>query len=442
MANTTPSISRPTAQDWTVSEHNQSTLVKASMELPLFIAGSYIHMVWLPIIVILGIVGNILVVAVMLKRSQRSLSCSLYLAALAIADTTALLRKAVDLVILASKIRYTHAACRILVYIALSAVQYGTILVFCITIDRLIAVRFPHLAGKFCNPRRAKMLIIGLLVVIALINIPHLILTQTIGDGSNCAALCGHTSGALIYAWVQTVINLLIPLVVICVMTSIIISTVRSSRQKEDTVKERSAGPSVTYIFTDALNVIVVTKPLWSFGVGNLIQNDAGGNSQSKHQEKQGNKTVQVTCERRGSLLRHRRERQLIAMLLLVVIMFVLLTTPQYIRYIYFSYIDRWQSPEVYANYFFVYHLSNKLIFTNCAVNFYLYMIASALFRKDIRQLFSCHKKQNHAHIQQTKLSNGAITRTLPTPLACSVEGNTSVSVVVMETPDGKTSSV
>ena len=81
------------------------------------------------------------------------------------------------------------------------------------------------------------------------------------------------------------------------------------------------------------------------------------------------------------------REVQLTAMLLLVAFTLLLLTTPQYIRYLVYICFDSKTSAERYATFVLIYHITNKLYFTNFAVNFFLYSISGSKFREDIRRL-------------------------------------------------------
>ncbi len=85
-------------------------------------------------------------------------------------------------------------------------------------------------------------------------------------------------------------------------------------------------------------------------------------------------------------------ERQLSIMLLIVTVAFLLLTAPQYSRYILFTFLEYRHDPRLFgiANLFF--HISNKLLWTNSAVNFFLYCVGGSKFRADLRMLFGCQK--------------------------------------------------
>ena len=64
-------------------------------------------------------------------------------------------------------------------------------------------------------------------------------------------------------------------------------------------------------------------------------------------------------------------ERQLAIMLLVVTVAFLLLTAPQYTRYIVFTFLDYEHDPRRYGIANLLFHVSNKLLWTNSAVNFF-----------------------------------------------------------------------
>ena len=89
-----------------------------------------------------------------------------------------------------------------------------------------------------------------------------------------------------------------------------------------------------------------------------------------------------------------KHQRQLTIMLLGVTTVFLVLTSPQYIRYIIFSFLNITRDEQTFAFATLFYHLTNKLFYTNSAVNFYLYCIAGSKFRTDVRLLWKRHFKK------------------------------------------------
>ena len=104
-----------------------------------------------------------------------------------------------------------------------------------------------------------------------------------------------------------------------------------------------------------------------------------------------------------------RHQRQLTIMLLVVTTAFLLLTSPQYIRYIIFSFLNITKDEQTFAFATLFYHLTNKLFYTNSAVNFFLYCIAGSKFRSDVRLLWKRYFKNNrkeHASVTHKSSSS------------------------------------
>ena len=89
--------------------------------------------------------------------------------------------------------------------------------------------------------------------------------------------------------------------------------------------------------------------------------------------------------------------------LLLVTFAFLILTTPGTIILLYIVQVDIDTSPKAYANFFFLESFTEKLYYTNCGINFFLYVISGRKFRKDLLNLFKCRNFQNK---EPSKFSN------------------------------------
>ena len=80
-------------------------------------------------------------------------------------------------------------------------------------------------------------------------------------------------------------------------------------------------------------------------------------------------------------------ERQIYIMLLLVTFGFLIFVTPIYIMAFYILAVEG-DSPQFYAGYHLFYHTAEKALYTNYAINFYLYVISGKKFRADLVKLF------------------------------------------------------
>ena len=303
----------------------------------LYWAGWYIHLIWLPIIVPIGMIGNLLSFLIMMQRKNRRISCCLYMAALAICDSVALFRKGYEWLIFMFGKPYVQSECQILAYLGLGSIQYGMFLIVGMTVDRVIAIKFPLKANIYCTPFRAKLTIFIFLIVSFLFNIPHYVTSRQIGNPPyTCATLSVHLPYIEAYAWASTVINFFIPFIGLTVMNVIIVSTIRNRAKSLNVNNQEGSGAA----------------------------KGGGGDSAA--------------------------DRQLAVMLCLVGFFFIILNMPQCIRLTMFLFMDRWESPYNHAVYIFVFHFSNKTYYTNNGINFFLYCIGGRKFRDSLRELCCC----------------------------------------------------
>ena len=79
---------------------------------------------------------------------------------------------------------------------------------------------------------------------------------------------------------------------------------------------------------------------------------------------------------------------QICAILLLVAFSFFLLTTPAYVLFLYVDLVDYGKTPKSLAGFHLFYNVAHKTLFTNCGINFFLYVISGKKFRTDLVKLF------------------------------------------------------
>ena len=307
--------------------------------LLIYKVATFIAIYWIPILVPIGLVGNTLSFLIMVKPSNRKLSTCIYMAAISVNDSMMLLIVFYGWSVSYLKIHKRYPlGCRIESFLIMFALQNATYQVVAMTIDKLIAIKWPHKAAINSTPRRAKMTIIVLYVCVISYNLPDFFLTKMIGTA--CVSYAVGGVYAKIYSWLTFIFNGIIPLTSLIVMNSTIIHEVRKSHNRfrnQETVKTLH-------------------------------------NQQCTDQGKQG--------------LRKSVENQLTVMLLLVTTLFLVLLIPTYARFLYFTSVNR-DTPEKQATAVLFLHLSTRLYFTNSGINFFLYCISGKKFRKDLKKLFS-----------------------------------------------------
>ena len=199
----------------------------------------------------------------------------------------------------------------------------------------------PHKATSFNTTKRAKLTILGIVVFSSLYNVPHLF----ISDHENWQCLPYGTAMdkpfGQFYYWLSFIVNFALPFVLLLTMNSVIICKLRKRNEL-----------------------------------------DLGENVGHKNQG-------QCTKVKNS-------EFQTYAILFLVTFAFLLLTTPAYVLFLFIMLVDFFKTPKLFGTYFVFYNVSQKLYFTNCGINFLLYVISGQKFRRDLIGLFSttrnCHK--------------------------------------------------
>ena len=321
-------------------------VVAAAREKLLFKVAIGIQTYYVPLLVTVGMTGNILSFLVMIRQENRKLSCCVYMAVLAVADNVALLIKLYDWIIFTSHVKL-GVDCVILTYIALATIQFGIVMILAMTVDRTIAIRWPLKVGDYCTVKQARVVILGATAFCLAYNVPHLFMTQVLANNT-CTGFTLKNKWVEAYAWISSTLNCFVPFVMLITLNTYLIRAIRARTRK---VQAHDVLPDVASI-------------------------------------------AQAPTTKKITRTRHSMERQLSVMLLLVSFMFLALTVPQYVRYMTYLVVNPEADPDTYAQYLFAYHFSNKLFFTNNALNFFLYTIGGSKFREGLRAVLTCQKRQ------------------------------------------------
>ena len=307
----------------------------------------FIDIYWLRVLVPIGFVGNTLSFLVMVKPNNRKVSTCIYMAAIGINDNIMMCLLCYHTMLLAIlKVHEWHGMeCKVIDFLGLYALQNSTFQVLAMTIDKYIAIKWPHRAATYSTSRRAKMITVTLSICAIIYNTPHLLFSQVVGG--QCIA---YATGGLItkvYSWFTFVLNAVIPFTLLIHMNYVIVKTVQQSRnmfKAEDT----TTGATIN----------------------------------------QGMKTRQKAMKS--------AESQLTIMLLLVTTLFLILLCPTYIRFIYLTF-TKMDTPFRYATTMLFFQISFKLYATNSGINFFLYCISGQKFRNDLQEIMCCCSRSNRS---------------------------------------------
>ena len=298
-----------------------------------FKIANFVSIYWFPFLVPIGFVGNILSFFVMTKPNNRKMSTCIYMAAISINDNIMMCICFHDYLV---SVLYIHnwkpIECKISAFITLFALQNGTFQVLAMTLDKYIAITWPHKANTYSRPERAKMIAVSLSVFAFVYNVPTIFLSYIIGG--QCFNFGIRSVITRVYSWFSFVLNAVIPFTLLIHMNFVIVKTVRNN--------------------------------------GKLFKiNDSNTGMEARQKAMKS------------------AEKQVTIMLLLVTTLFLILLFPTYIRFIYLVFAKR-GTPLDYAISMLLFQVTYKLYSTNSGLNFFLYCISGQKFRNDLKEILFC----------------------------------------------------
>ena len=187
---------------------------------------TFIAMYWFP--APLGLIGNTLSFLVMIRPNNRKVSTCIYMAAISINDN---LLMCIDVhtwfVSDLNVHEWYQLECKVATYFGFFTLQNTTYQVLAMTVDRYIAIRWPHKAATYSSPKRAKIIIVTILIFVSIYNVPHLIITAVVKG--NCYGYSVKSIATKVYSWFTFVLNGVIPFTLLIHMNYVIVKTVRNS---------------------------------------------------------------------------------------------------------------------------------------------------------------------------------------------------------------------
>ena len=291
----------------------------------------YIDNYWFPVLIPLGLIGNTLSFLVMIKPNNRKVSTCIYMAAISINDNVMMSWAFRSWYLYTIRNNYP-GGCKVTAFVSYLVLQNSTFQVLAMTIDKYIAIKWPHRAAAYSTPKRAKVIICAILTFVIIYNMPHFFITRVI-EGK-CYGYSAKTILTKIHSWLSFALNAVIPFTLLIHMNYVIVKTVRKSRK----------------MFRDNVGTV-------------------------------GNETRQKTMKS--------AENQLTTMLFLVTTLFLFLLLPTYIRFIYATFV-RSDTASKFATSMLIFEISYKLYVTNSGINFFLYCVSGKKFRNDVKEIFCC----------------------------------------------------
>ena len=341
----------------TIQYHQEidTFMIKAS-SYPQYKIGMVINDYYFPIIVVVGIIGNILSFLVMVKPLNRRISTCVYMASLSIFDNILIIYQGYSIWILPTFQLHAFLSMHCLwnQFIGFGFSMIGSLIIVAMTFDKFFAIRFPHKSASFNTPRRAKIVVVIIVIFSIIFNLPQFFVTL-LTDGI-CMPYARQDIWNQIYMFVSFVFNGVGIFSALIIMNGYIISAVLDRRKLLET----------------------------------MITDGERQNSEVK--------------------LQRATEKQITIMLLLVSFLYLILIGPGFIHFLYWLIVPPDQDPLTYANFTLSFHVCEKLFFTNNCINFFLYCISGKKFRNDLFLLFCTNR--NRGKPKDTSSNLNSVTKT------------------------------
>ena len=291
-----------------------------------------------PFIVILGLVGNTLSGLVVFQKHNRPVTCYFYMGVLAVTDSVFLACSLFHWSLIdigKVDIPYsTHETfCNVLLTINGISALSGTYIILAMTLDRLIAVKWPLKSLTWSTMKRARVTAICLIILAFLVKLPYGWITKPI---PSCVAFqVKITPLVQAYYWINSAVSSYIPFTVLLILNPLIVHTMhkRGKYFKKDNSSET--------------------------GSGETRQGSSTGRSESMSRSEDGKDVKKA-----------KSETSLTRMLLLVTFSFLFLNTPMYVFYLIYLFVPPFSSPGTFGLYSLAGHIAGKLFTMNFAINF------------------------------------------------------------------------
>ena len=210
------------------------------------------------------------------------------------------------------------------------------------TFGRFYSIIRPNKAASFNTVTKAKITIVIIVIRSILFNIPHIFMSTNVGKECVPLGIGMEKVAAQLLYYATFIVNFALPFVLLLVMNSVIIYTLR-------------------------------TRSLKSF----IRSNGQGQNDDQISKLKNS-------------------EKQIFILLLLVTFAFLILTTPGYAMILYDNFVDYTKLSQIICRLLPCLPHWAKTYYTNYGINFFLYVISRHKFRSDLIHIFKCNNHNSN----------------------------------------------
>jgi len=179
-----------------------------------------------PVLVLVGWVGNTLSCIVMLKPHNRHISCCVYMAVLAVSDNICLyvaLHTWIAGNLLGRSLSLYE--CKYIVFMVHLFSHNGIMVIIAMTVDRFVAVRHPLTAASVCTPYRAKVTSCVIFVAMVIYCLQYFFFATLVGQ--TCVSMSMDSTFTQVLSITGICLSSVVPFTVLLVLNGFIISTIR-----------------------------------------------------------------------------------------------------------------------------------------------------------------------------------------------------------------------
>ena len=238
----------------------------------------WVYRILVPIAVIIGLCGNSLSIAVMLRKPFRNTSTSVYFIAtsvyfIAIADN-------INLFVLTSYIvlqfgffidlsSYSTWTCKLFNFASFVFPQLSSWILVNISIERFVAVYRPFKAKQLFTPKKAILGLCVITVLLLITNIQYILMSEMLNENGNI--VCTRKNIPLFWArfirWLDDLMYSIIPIFMLCMLEVLIVyhirrvQVVRTGNHDSNTITKQNVSV-VRTVLTLTTTFIILTLPI------------------------------------------------------------------------------------------------------------------------------------------------------------------------------------
>ena len=359
---------------------------------------------WHVIVIPFGILGNLLCLLALSQKQNRSISCSVYMRALAVADSCLLAITAAYFVAvgqIASMLEESKLVmCKVVVFFTFTSSQCGVLIILALLVERVIAVMKPLKAAILLSPKRALIITFCIVIFSVIFNIPYIYVASVIQGAAtdsymHCASDAAGNVAAIIHSMANLILNGVLPFIAILVMNLMILYSIKSSKHGiRKYNRDKSTTSGATEVTEDNHGSPQKQKTTEMCSGSTAMSNESPNPEGADAIDGDNKPHKTISGPRAGSFRgRNQRNRQLTWMTIVMTIAFIVCTLPKFVHILIFRNIDYQHSPARQLWFGWSGTIAQMLNTLNSAINFFMYVLTGSRFRADLLNLFQCRNK-------------------------------------------------